>query len=104
ADQGGRAGTTGDNHSEGLSTMTRGWLRALALGSTALCAAVVPARAQDASNVLVVTNDAAPSAARLSSYFAEKRSIPAEQILHIKTDVADEIQRDRFVSEIERPV
>jgi uncharacterized protein (TIGR03790 family) len=76
----------------------------LACSAVAVCATTAPARAQTAANVLVVSNDTVPVSGRIAAYYAQKRSIPAEQVLKIKTVSTDEISRDRFMDEIERPI
>ena len=67
---------------------------------------VVPAllRAQDGNNVLVVVNRASADSQTIADAYVKARSIPPENIVRLQTDPGDEIDRNRFDSEIERPI
>ncbi len=84
--------------------MIRCPLTLVAQSALLVCLCGPTANAQTAANVLVVANDAVPESGRIAAYYAQKRSIPAEQVLRIKTATTEEISRDRFADEIERPV
>ncbi len=62
------------------------------------------ASAQDASNVLVVVNQASSDSEAIGQHYAKVRRIPPEQILRLKTDTAEQTTRDRYIDEIARPV
>lgn len=64
----------------------------------------VPALAQSGLNVLVVANDRHPDSARIAEYYARVRDVPGEQVLHIRVDPADEVERGVFEQQIQGPV
>jgi uncharacterized protein (TIGR03790 family) len=65
---------------------------------------VSPSIAQDGTNVLVVVNDASAESQQIAGRYVAARRIPADNIVHVRTSVADEIDRLRFGAEIERPL
>ncbi|HOG27840.1 MAG TPA: TIGR03790 family protein [Vicinamibacterales bacterium] len=74
---------------------------------SAVLAALVlaaPALAQTGANVLVVANEAHPDSVRIAEYYAHSRSVPADQVLRIKAEVADEIERAAFNTQIQAPI
>src|SRR6476660_4939986 len=70
----------------------------------AVLAAAGPAVAQSADNVLVVVNDASAASQRVAEYYVQERGIPAVNVVHLKTAVADEITRAAFATTIELPI
>jgi len=78
-------------------------LAGLLIGAAVLAAAG-PAVAQSADNVLVVVNDASAASQRVAEYYVQKRGIPAVNVVHLKTAVADEVTRAAFATTIELPI
>lgn len=62
------------------------------------------AGAQTADNVLLVVNDSSPVSIQIGEYYAGKRGIAANHIVHIKTAAADAISRADFDAQIETPI
>ena len=60
--------------------------------------------AQTGANVLVVVNEASPDSARIAEHYARVRGVPADQVVRIKLDVADEIERPVFEAQIQSPI
>ena len=73
-----------------------------ALSLVALCAHRVAA--QSGANVLVVANGSQPGSADLAGYYAQKRQIPAEQIVRLQTAAAEDVSRAAFELQIEKPI
>ncbi|HYT76639.1 MAG TPA: TIGR03790 family protein, partial [Vicinamibacterales bacterium] len=69
-----------------------------------LVGAARPAAAQSAENVLVVVNDASEASRRVADYYAQKRTIPAANVVHLKAPTTDEISRAVFLAKIEGPI
>jgi uncharacterized protein (TIGR03790 family) len=76
------------------------WL--IILGIAGLSAA--PATAQDATNVLVVVNDASPDSKLIATHYVAARKIPPTNIVHIRTPAVDDIERRRYEFDIEVPI
>src|SRR5688572_10499741 len=76
----------------------------LALGVLFASGMFRPALAQTAANVMVVINDASPESVRVGEYYVAKRRIPAENVVRLKTVMADEIDRVTYELFIERPI
>ena len=71
----------------------------------AVCLAIAPAAwAQSAANVLVVANAELPASVQIAEYYVRKRAIPPDQLLQIRTPVADEIARPLFDRDIQSPI
>ena len=60
--------------------------------------------AQTGANVLLVANEAFPDSGRIAEHYARVRGVPAEQVLRITVDVADEIERPLFEAKIQSPI
>jgi uncharacterized protein (TIGR03790 family) len=60
--------------------------------------------AQSGANVLVVANEASPSSVEIAEYYAQRRQVPAEQLLKIRTSVADQVSRVEFDRTIHSPI
>jgi uncharacterized protein (TIGR03790 family) len=60
--------------------------------------------AQDGSNVLVVINTASAASERVAAHYVRARSIPGENVVRVATDTGDEIDREQYEREIERPI
>ena len=64
----------------------------------------IPALAQDGRNVLIVVNTASAPAEQIASRYATVRKVPLENIVRLKTGIADDIERLPYQREIEGPI
>jgi uncharacterized protein (TIGR03790 family) len=78
--------------------------RILALVACLTAVWATPALAQSGANVLLVVNEASADSGRIAEHYARVRSVPPEQVLRIRIDVADEIERAVFDAQIQAPV
>jgi uncharacterized protein (TIGR03790 family) len=69
-----------------------------------LCLFSVPLFSQTADNILLVLNEASPISMNAGAYYAQKRGVPRQNILRIKTDPEDSISREEFNRQIESPI
>ena len=76
--------------------------RSAAVASPLLACSV--ASAQDGRNVLLVINSNSSSSDRIGAHYARARQIPPENIVRVKTEGGDEIDRERYLREIEEPI
>lgn len=60
--------------------------------------------AQSGANVLVVINDASPASVQIGQYYVGKRSVPADHIVHIRTDPHETVTRPEYTKAIEGPI
>jgi uncharacterized protein (TIGR03790 family) len=67
-------------------------------------ASVPGAFAQSAANVLVVVNEASADSVAIGDHYARARGVPAEQILRLTLDAADDIDRTSFNARIHVPI
>jgi uncharacterized protein (TIGR03790 family) len=75
----------------------------LAFGIAAgICA--VTARAQTPDQVLVVVNRQSPQSVEIGQYYLKKRAVPATNLCTISTLPNDDIDRKKYLGEIEEPV
>src|SRR5687767_6379657 len=74
--------------------------------SVAVCLALLPIAAfgQTGDNVLVVANETVPASIEIGEYYAKRRSIPAMQLLKIRTSSADQLTRLEFERTIHGPI
>ena len=79
-------------------------MRRLLLVSVLMLALAAPGFAQSAANVLLVVNEASADSAGIAAHYARVRSLPSDQILRLKVDAADEIDRASFNSAIQAPI
>jgi uncharacterized protein (TIGR03790 family) len=63
-----------------------------------------PLHGQDGTNVLLVINEASPESEQIGARYAATRRIPADNIVRLKTELSDDLERARFDIEIERPI
>jgi len=63
-----------------------------------------PLQAQTAENVLLILNESSPISLDVGQYYAQKRGIPAQNILRLRTSLADDISRDDFARQLETPI
>jgi uncharacterized protein (TIGR03790 family) len=93
---------------EGLMTTmdaeSRSAIRLLFVSLALVCTVAGPARAQSAENVAVVINDNSPVSQKIGEYYAKKRGIPGSNILHIRTEVDEVVERPVYLSSIEAPI
>ena len=66
--------------------------------------AASPAFGQSGVNVAVVINENSEASVRIGEYYAQKRQVPAENIVRIKTAADETIGRAAFVSDIATPI
>src|SRR5204862_5055516 len=69
-----------------------------------LLAAISALIAQDAGSVLLVVNDSSLFSGRIGEYYVRKRSIPIDNVCHLKVDIAEAIARDVYEKSIEAPI
>lgn len=62
------------------------------------------AEAQTAANVMVVINELSPESVRIGEHYVAKRSIPAENVVRLRTAVTEDIDRAVHEYSIERPI
>ena len=62
------------------------------------------ASAQSGANVLLVVNETSADSGRIASHYARVRSVPPDQLLRIKVDLADEIERTVFDAQVQAPI
>jgi uncharacterized protein (TIGR03790 family) len=69
-------------------------------------ALLVPAaaRAQTADNVLLVVNDASPESVHVGQYYASKRGLADDHVVHLKVSADETIQRAKYEQLIEAPI
>jgi len=60
--------------------------------------------AQSADNVLVVINDASQTSVQIGEYYARKRAIPQDHVVHLKTATTDGISRAEYARTLEGPI
>ena len=60
--------------------------------------------AQSGANVLVLANEALPSSVEIAEYYVQRRQVPADQLLKIRTSVADQVSRQEFERTIQNPI
>jgi uncharacterized protein (TIGR03790 family) len=60
--------------------------------------------AQSAENILLVTNESSPISLEIGQYYAEKRGIPRDNILRLRTTTDDSIDRGAYERQIENPL
>jgi uncharacterized protein (TIGR03790 family) len=63
-----------------------------------------PALAQSGANVLLVVNEASADSGRIAEHYARARSVPSDQVLRVKVDAVDEIERAVFDAQIQGPI
>ena len=63
-----------------------------------------PAFAQSGANVLLVVNETSADSGRIASHYARVRGVPPDQLLRIKVDLADEIERTVFDAQVQAPI
>jgi uncharacterized protein (TIGR03790 family) len=63
-----------------------------------------PLFSQSAENVLLVLNEASSISLDIGQYYAQKRGIPAANILKLKTTAEESITRNDFAQQIEAPI
>lgn len=76
----------------------------LAFACLVLVSAARAASAQSGANVLLVVNDTSPDSVRIGDHYARARAVPSDQVLKLKLDAAEEIDRARFMSGLASPI
>ena len=67
-------------------------------------ALTAPALAQSGANVAVVINENSAASVRVGEYYAQKRQVPADNVIRLKTEPEEAITRAVYSSEIETPI
>jgi uncharacterized protein (TIGR03790 family) len=67
-------------------------------------ALAAPAFAQSAANVLLVVNEASADSVSIANHYARARGVPAGQVLRLKLEAADAIDRAAFNAQIHGPI
>ena len=65
---------------------------------------VPPALAQSGANVLLVVNEQSADSGRIAEHYARVRGVPPDQVLRVKLEVADEIDRPVFDAQVQAPI
>ena len=68
------------------------------------CLFPAAARAQTSDNLLLVVNDNSPASGQIAEYYARKRAVGTDHIVHIKTVSTDNISRADYNQTIELPI
>lgn len=68
------------------------------------CLFAAAASSQTAENVLVVVNRSSAVSGRIGEYYIHQRLVPLKNLCRIKTTASEEISREVYVNEIERPI
>src|SRR5215831_198627 len=71
---------------------------------TAIAVTLSSAFGQSAANVLVVINDASPDSNEIGNYYAQKRNIPAANIVHLRLPPTESVERTDYERQIELPI
>src|SRR5215831_9542606 len=71
---------------------------------TALLTSARDAVGQTAANVLLVINEASPASQEIGSYYAQKRNIPAGNLIRLRLPVGDDIERTDYERQLEAPL
>jgi uncharacterized protein (TIGR03790 family) len=71
---------------------------------TALFLSAGPAHAQSAENVLLVINDSSQPSVRIGEYYASKRGISQQDVVHLKIESNDEISAGDFSRLVQAPI
>jgi uncharacterized protein (TIGR03790 family) len=67
-------------------------------------AACNEAVAQSPANALVIINEASPASVEIGNYYAEKRAIARENVLRVRLNPAESIERPEYERQIEVPI
>lgn len=60
--------------------------------------------AQSAENVALVINDNSGASQQIGDYYAQKRALPASNVVHIRTATDESIERSGYQATIEQPI
>ena len=78
--------------------------RTLFLAVFAALVPVSPALAQSGANVLLVANEASADSGAIAAHYARVRGVPPDQVLRLKVDATDEIDRGTFNAQVQAPI
>src|SRR6476646_9229514 len=59
---------------------------------------------QSPANVLLITNDSSPASIEIGNYYTQKRHVPAENLLRLRINPGDSIERADYERQIEGPI
>jgi uncharacterized protein (TIGR03790 family) len=74
------------------------------LGLVALFVWPTKASAQTSDNLLLVVNDASPASIQVGEYYARKRNVPPDHVVHLKAPITETIPRLVFETDIAAPI
>src|SRR5215467_351063 len=60
--------------------------------------------AQSAANVLLVVNDSSPASVEIGNYYAQKRGIPAGNIIRLQLPPSESLERPDYERQLENPI
>src|SRR5262245_12608913 len=80
------------------------WSRVVAVMALLVVAAPLRGIAQTAENVAVVINDNSEISKRVGEYYVRLRAIPASNVIRIRTNLGETIDRTSYQSSIEAPI
>jgi uncharacterized protein (TIGR03790 family) len=78
--------------------------RTLFLAAFVALVPVSPASAQSGANVLLVVNETYADSGTIAAHYARVRSVPPDQVLRVKVDATDEMDRAAFNEQIQAPI
>lgn len=66
--------------------------------------AVQDAFGQSSANVLLVVNESSPVSLEIGNYYAQKRNVPAANIVHLQLQPSESIERADYERQVETPI
>src|SRR6266851_7308285 len=86
------------------NSFTRGKCQALCLGwFAAVSLASLPA-ADSGSSVLVLYNSRVPESKEVAEYYAQKRAVPASQVLGLDLPATEAMTRSEYLEQLQNPL
>jgi uncharacterized protein (TIGR03790 family) len=68
------------------------------------CLFPIRASAQSVDNLVLVINDSSPASVQVGEYYAQKRKVASDHVVHINTVVSDTVARAEYLRAIEAPI
>ncbi len=78
--------------------------RLLLLGSLFLSLGKIFAVAESGDSVVVIYNSLVPKSKEIAEHYAQKRHVPAEQLLGLELPNSETISRDQFTHDLQKPL
>jgi uncharacterized protein (TIGR03790 family) len=63
-----------------------------------------PASAQTPDNVLLVVNETSPASVQVGDYYARKRALPQDHVVHLKAPITETVSRSDYNTTIAAPI